>query len=178
MRVKEILVILLLVFSIETHAQKIMILGEETSRPLTWNDFKGNPDKGSPFFAYTAWTISFSVNPFTFKGDTVNWKVTVLYTFTDESWKKKDKTSDSLLKHEQDHFDIGKICAIELQSRINGTVFLKSDYQQKIRAMVMEAINKCRKMNDEYDKESNHGGNRDQQRKWDAFIAEELKKLQ
>lgn len=154
-----------------------MIGGEETSRMLTWDDFRGKPDKESSFFAYTFWNISTRYDAFLFKGDTVDWKVTVIYELGKDSWKKKDKTSDSLLRHEQNHFDIGRICAAELQSKIDSTVFLGSNYQSNIHAMVMECIKNCKKMNTQYDQETNHGGNREQQLKWDVFVSAELQKL-
>jgi hypothetical protein len=176
-KLKKIFAGFFLLCSINSTAQKIVIGGEDTSRMLTWDDFRGKPDKESPFFAYTFWNISTRYDAFLFKGDTVDWKVTVIYELGKDSWKKKDKTSDSLLRHEQDHFDIGRICAAELQSKINSTVFLKSNYQSKINTLVTECINKCKKMNDQYDKESNHGGNVEQQLKWDAFVREELQKI-
>lgn len=154
-----------------------MVGGEETSRLLTWNDFTGKPDKESPFFAYTYWNIQTKYDAFRFKGDTVDWKVTVIYELGKDSWKKKDKISDSLLRHEQIHFDIGRICAAELQATINSTIFLKSNYQSKISELVSDCINKCKQMNSLYDKETNHGGNREQQLKWDAFVSNELKKI-
>jgi hypothetical protein len=174
---KKIATVFFLFCCLQATAQKIMIGGEETARPLTWDDFKGKPDKESPFFAYTFWNIGTRYDAFQFKGDTVDWKVTVIYELGKDSWKKKDKTSDSLLKHEQDHFDIGRICAAELQSKINSTVFLRSNYQTKITLMVNECISKCKKMNYQYDEETNHGGKRDQQLKWDAFVKEELEKI-
>jgi hypothetical protein len=177
MTMKKIFVGFFLLCCLNASAQKIMVGGEETSRLLTWDDFRGKPDKGSPFFAYTFWTIQTQYDAFRFKGDTVDWKVTVIYALGKDSWKKKDKTSDSLLRHEQDHFDIGRICAAELQSTINSTVFLRSNYQSKIFAMVNECITKCKKMNAQYDEETNHGGNRGQQLKWDAFVSGELQKL-
>jgi hypothetical protein len=177
MLLKRIFIGFFLFWTLNVSAQKIMIGGEETTRPLTWDDYKGKPDKESTFFAYTFWTISTQYGDFLFKSDTVDWKVTVVYELGKDSWKKKDKTSDSLLRHEQNHFDIGRICSAELQSKINSTTFLKSNYQVKFNLMVNECISKCKKMNYQYDVETNHGGNREQQLKWDAFVSGELQKL-
>ncbi|MGH2553800.1 MAG: DUF922 domain-containing protein, partial [Chitinophagaceae bacterium] len=98
------------------------------------------------------------------------------YELGKDSWKKKENISDSLLRHEQIHFDIGRICASELQSSINSAIFLKSNYQSRLNALVSACLTKCRQMNDRYDQETNHGGNRDQQLKWEASISADLNK--
>ncbi len=102
MTLKKILCGFFLLFYLNTSAQKIILGGEETSRLLTWDDFRGKPDKDSTFFAFTFWNISARYDAFLFRGDTVDWKVTVVYELGKDSWKKKDKLSDSLLRHEQD----------------------------------------------------------------------------
>jgi hypothetical protein len=158
-------------------AQKILVNGKEASPQLTWDDFKGKPDKSSPFFAYTYWSITYTYDAFSFKGDTVKWNVQIILDLTKDSWKKKDKLSDSLLKHEQGHFDIGVLCAQECQSLVNATVFLKNtDYLYNLRRIVGNTVEKYKRMNGQYDSETNHGKNRPAQFKWDTFFAEGLKK--
>ena len=157
-------------------AQKILINGVEGSPQLTWEDFKGKPDKSSPFFAYTYWSVTYRYAPFSFKGDTVKWNVEIILDLTKDSWKKKDKLSDSLLKHEQGHFDIGVICAEECQSVVNATVFLKNtDYKYNLQRIVGNTVEKYKRMNAQYDIETNHGKNREAQKRWDTFFAERLK---
>src|SRR5688572_4581520 len=128
------LVGIILLLSHTLYAQEIRVNGQPRTPILTWDDFKGKPDKSSPFFAYTYWTINCLYDAFTLKGDTVKWNVKIVLDLTKDSWKKKDKLSDSLLKHEQGHFDVGRICAFEAQSLVSSTVFLKnSDYRQNLR---------------------------------------------
>lgn len=162
---------------IAASSQKIFIKGEETARKLNWNDFTGKPEKESPFFAYTFWNLSYKAEDIRFKGDTVNWKVQVIYEFTKDSWKKKDHISDTLLKHEQTHFDIGLLCAIELQAKLNTTVFFKSNFSSAANKMVMDYVEKVRRLNHQYDEESKHGGVRPGQWKWDDFVKSELQKV-
>ena len=162
--------------SMRTTAQKIIINGEETLRLLRWDDFRGRPDNGSPYFAFTYWNTSYKYDGFVFKGDTVKWKVQITLDLGQNSWKKKDKVTDSLLKHEQGHFDVGILCAMELQEKFNKTVFLKNDYQAKLSAIIKETVDKYKKMDLLYDDETNHYANREQQWKWDAFFDSKIKR--
>jgi predicted secreted Zn-dependent protease len=155
----------------QVSAQRIIIGGEETSRLLKWSDFTGSPDYG-----VTYWNISYSYDAFQYKGDTAKWKVQITVELGKNSWKKKDKITDTLLKHEQGHFDIGILCAMELQQRVNATVFFKNDYQAKLALLIKEVVDIYKKMDLQYDEETKHHANREQQWKWDAFFAEKIKR--
>lgn len=176
MLLKKIAAAFILLCSLQTAAQKIIINGEETSRLLNWDDFTGKPDKGSPYFAFTYWNTTCKYDAFRFKADTVQWKVQVTLDLGKNSWQKRDKVTDTLLKHEQGHFDIGILCAMEMQQKIDGTVFLRNDYQSKLSAIIKDVIDKYKKMDLQYDEETNHYANREQQWKWDAFFESKIKR--
>jgi hypothetical protein len=90
------------------------------------------------------------------------------------SWVKKGKETDELLSHEQGHFNIGKLCAIELTNSISKTVFLKSDFSDKFNAIYKEIRDKYEVMNGQYDLETNHSKDKVNQKKWDDFFKEKL----
>jgi hypothetical protein len=166
------------VLSFQASSQRVLKNGIEGSPVLTWDDFKGPADNGSPYFAYTYWYVSYSYAAFQFKKDTVDWKVIITVELTNNSWKRKDKLSDSLLKHEQGHFDIGRICAKEAQRKVNASVFLKtSNYQEKLKAMIVEIVDRYRLMDLKYDEETRHGAIPKEQMKWNTFFRDELAKL-
>ncbi len=177
MLLKYVVAGLLLLCSLRTTAQRIIINGEETSRLLKWDDFRGSPDHGSPYFAFTYWNTSCKYDAFMFKGDTVKWKVQITLDLGQNSWKKKDKVNDSLLKHEQGHFDVGILCAMELQEKINKTIFLRNNYQSKLSTLIKETVDKYKKMDLQYDEETRHYANREQQWKWDAFFDSKITRL-
>jgi len=81
---------------------------------------------------------------FQFKGDTLKWDVKIILELTKDSWKKTDKLlSDTILKHEQGHFEIGRICAAEAHERVKATVFLKTnDYREKLRLLITGIVDK------------------------------------
>lgn len=156
-------------------AQQILVNGKEKSPQLNWDDFKGKPDHGSPFFAYTYWSVNYAYEAFTIRGDTVKWNVKIILDLTKDSWKKKENLSDSLLNHEQGHFDIGRICASETQRLVNTTVFLRTNnYKEQLQKLVVNTVEKYRKMNAQYDEETDHGKNRTAQLKWDGLFSAEL----
>lgn len=174
MLLKNILLAVIICGSLSSSAQHIIIDGKETSRLLTWDDFKGRPDNGVDYHAFTYWNTTYKYDAFQFKEDTVKWQVQITVELGRNSWKKKDKITDTLLKHEQGHFDIGILCAMEMQETINTTVFLKNNYQTKLSALIREIAEKYKKMDLQYDEETNHYANREQQWKWDAFFADKI----
>jgi hypothetical protein len=103
--------------------------------------------------------------------------VQVIYEFTKDSWKKKEHISYTLLKHEQTHFDIGLLCAIELQTELNRIVFFKNNFSSAANRLVMDYVEKVRRLNRQYDEESKHGAIRQAQWKWDEFVKTELQKV-
>jgi len=160
-------------------SQKVLINGKEGDRPLTWNDFKGKPDAGSPFGAYTYTQFRTQPGSFTFKGDTVKWDQPIEYwvELGKDSWVKKDKCSDSLLQHEEGHFSIGKLLVLELNIRMKNAVFLKDNYRQQLVAIPKEVSEKYHALEEAYDKETEHSKNRSQQWKWNQRLKEEMARL-
>lgn len=157
-------------------AQTVLINGERTTRLLRWDDFTGTPDYNADLYAYTYWYVSYKWGPFPFKGDTAKIKIEVSVELEKRSWKKKDKVSDSLLTHEQGHFNIGWLFAIAFQQRVNSTVLFRHNYQSKIEELFNQELEKFREMERLYDKETRHFHNREQQKKWDLFFNKELEK--
>ena len=157
-------------------SQKVFINGKEGDRPLNWGDFKGKPDNSSPFGAYTYTNFRTQPGSFSFKGDTVKWDQPVEYwvELGNDSWVKKEKCTDTLLQHEEGHFSIGKLLVLELNSRMNKTVFLKDNYKQQLMSISKEVSEKYRALEKAYDMEIEHSKNRAQQWKWDQRLKDEL----
>src|SRR5829696_5005254 len=108
MRLKMLVALLLLCTFQTLSAQKIIIGGAEANRLLQWSDFSGMPDDSSPFFAYTARTTKFKYSSVNFEGNKAilnGFEMTLEFN-EKNSWVKKGKENDELLKHEQGHFDV------------------------------------------------------------------------
>lgn len=173
---RKLALALLLLCSTAVTAQTVIINGERTTRPLSWDDFMGEPDQSVDLYAYTYWYLSYKWDPFIFSRDTVKWKVDVTLELEKRSWKKGDKVTPALLEHEQGHFSIGRLCAIAFQQRVNNTVFFRHNYTSRIAAIFNEELAKFRKLEVQYDKETDHFHNREQQNKWNLYFKKELDK--
>lgn len=174
---KAILIAGLLLTGACGFTQTVIINGEKNNRPLRWQDFTGSPDHNSSLYAYTYWYVRYQWGPFAFKGDTVKWKVEVTLELEKRSWHKPEKVSDSLLAHEQGHFNIGLLFARAFQQRVNRTVFLRHNYESHIAAIFKEELEKYRELEERYDKETSHFNNRQAQYQWDHYFRKELAKF-
>ena len=168
-----------LLLSIKSNCQKIQVGGEETNRKLKWSDFSGQVDTQSPFDAKTNTHTSLKMGKVEIKGDSIliqSLELTVEFSAT--SWAKANKQSDVLLKHEQAHFDLDILCAKEILSKLNGVTLPKASYNSIIQKIVGEITKKYSDLQSQYDTETKHAKDREQQLIWENFIAKEFEKYQ
>lgn len=158
------------------HAQQTFIGGKEGARPLQWSDFSGKPDKSAPYDAYTYWNIRSKMNPVPFHGDTAVVTGTVWVELGEKSWLKEGRGTEELLRHEQGHFNIGRLCMLEIAEKIKTTYFSRSDYGGKLTALFRETIEKYRTLELKYDADTRHSANKEEQGKWNAYFDEKLEK--
>lgn len=148
----------------------------QADRKLTWDDFKGTPDKRSRFQAMTSVFVAYK-NEYTDR----EYKITIQCLFDkDRSWSKsKGEDSEELLKHEQLHFDIAELIARKMRKEIAALPAA----EWKKTAHAIEGIYKkyygtdFNNMSTKYDEETNHGIIKNKQAVWSQKIATELKKL-
>ena len=171
---KKILLALLLIRAADGYSQTVIIHGEKTTRLLKWSDFTGTPDNSTDLYAYTYWFVTYKWGPFSFNGDTAKLQLEVTLELEKRSWKKQDKITDALLDHEQGHFNIGWLFAIAFQKRVNATVLLRNNYESVIAAIFREELEKYRQLERQYDKETNHFHDKQQQLKWNDYFQKEL----
>ena len=166
------LLVLFFLYDINSFSQEIIISGEKGNRPLTWNDFAGKPDKQSTYEANTYWNINYGIKGIQFKGDTALFTglTMKLELNSKQSWVKKESETDYLLKHEQGHFDIGRLCLAAINQAFTNGVFLKKDYQTKPSAIFSDTLEKYHEMGALYDKETDHSKNKEEQKRWDVLI--------
>jgi hypothetical protein len=167
--------ILTLTVLLTTHflsAQKIIINGSEGNRTLVWNDFNGRPDESSPYYANTGWLINYKYGGIQNKGGKVviNGFEAILQLDPKKTWLKKGKGTDALLLHEQGHFDIALLCLNELMKKVKEGIFSSSNYNNELQELFQDVIKKYREMGDQYDTETGHSKNEEQQQKWNVFF--------
>jgi hypothetical protein len=175
--IKYICIALLMCVAARAFSQEVIISGLSETRPLTWDDFKGEPDNGSAYDASTFWDITYNIKGISFKGDTakINKFSVILKLNETFSWRKPAKQTNILLKHEQGHFDLGLICQREIIDELNNTVLFKTDFKDKIPAIFSATLEKYRLLEKKYDEETDHSNNQPAQDNWNKFIADKLK---
>ena len=166
----------------------------DENKKLTWNDFQGN---------YPSWH-SFSATTFTDTKFTYSWEFSETskcnYEFTDvfaksyfdnRSWVVKDEKSDWLLNHEQRHFDIAQIFAGNFNERVR-TELLDKQFscptfrdtnsmsfltKKQLDTIFYDEQRKAQRMQNDYDRNTDHGKNSYEQIQWNKKIDSKLKEL-
>lgn len=158
-------------------SQDIIISGQKGNRPLTWADFTGKPDTQSSFEANTWWNIKYGFKGVTFKGDTVllQGMNIVLELSGQQSWVKKGFETDALLRHEQGHFDIGRLCAAALKKAFDTAYISSSNYKTKPAEIFKAVLQSYHDMGVQYDNETDHSKNKAEQLRWETLLNAKLK---
>lgn len=146
-------------------------------RTLKWNDFCGKIDKDSKYHAHSYWKIKFSYDPFELNGE-VCVAVYVECVFDKrQSWAKQENKTNELLKHEQFHYNIGCLCALEFKKRAMESLFNINKYQKEINDLFSRTLNEFLEFERKYDEETDHFKNKEMQRKWEHDVLQRLEEL-
>jgi hypothetical protein len=144
------------------------------NRRLTWTDFRGTPETDRPYDAYTYWSVHYSYDAPTRDGDGFRLIVRVWNQLDDRSWVKahvlKDPNNGELLDHEQGHYTLGVLCALEFKKVASRNVF-GAHYHVEIRSLFDQILNKYVDLEKVYDAETGHMWNREGQKAWDQRLA-------
>ncbi|CAD8077376.1 unnamed protein product [Paramecium primaurelia] len=143
-------------------------------RKLTWDDFQGVPPENDPAYALTRWKIGYNYQVH-HEADKIQVVVDAWCKIDPSSWKKKE--SDELLHHQQGHFYIGMICALEFKKRVQEFSFSK-DYKQEISEVFHTTFQEYLDMENKYNIETLNMLNTEKQRQWDMKIMKQLNSLQ
>lgn len=94
------------------------------------------------------------------------------------SWVKPGTQSPQLLQHEQGHYYLGSLCALRFLKRIAETTFTRTDYQAKISQIWTQTYNELIAEEINYDIETDHYFNWEQQVIWSQRLENEINSLQ
>ena len=144
-----------------------------SQRPLSWPDFAGRPEHNTDLTALTSSDIDVKVS---WEGEKFKYQVTALFD-PSTSWAKQ-KTSARLLAHEQLHFDITEIHARMLRKALSAIQDPRLLDNEKLGRIVNPVFEQWKKMEDQYDHETNHGLDAEAQLKWKELVAATLLQLE
>jgi hypothetical protein len=142
-------------------------------RRLSWEDFQGpvraNNEESA---AATHCGIGFRINGMTQAGKP---DVTVYNTFyTKKSWVRHDAKINSILEHEQGHFDLCEIFTRKLRNRVGDISLNTPDIKESLLAIFSEVNNEYEICQQAYEDETTHGTNIHEQKRWMEKISKEL----
>jgi len=142
-------------------------------RHLTWNDFQAQPDPNTYMGAHTSVHLEYSYEV-TAYGCTVT---TYSYFNKYLSWTKF--TDDAvLLHHEQGHFDIDEYYHRLFVKRIMNSRLTYRNANTMLSKIYKDICTEMKAMNEKYDKETDHGRNKDNQLLWNTFIPDMVNSLE
>jgi hypothetical protein len=155
-----------------------LVVSAQPPRQLTIDDFQGAPHQNSATVAYTNCSIRFTYKARREKNYYLLDFDIGLTLNSDKSWIDESRiTSDDMmaevLKHEQGHYIIAYMEQQELLRAVSKTVFY-ADYQYQAKAIFDRIDAKYKQLNHDYDADTQHMLNREQQQSWDAYFKKRL----
>jgi hypothetical protein len=149
-----------------------------SGRKLSWDDFLGTVDNHYPADALTYTTHQSSFRAFGI-GNRFHVESDVVCCFIkSKSWVKEEAKTDYLLNHEQRHFDIAEAGAREFRKNLKAAHFTSENFQNEVQKITREIDEKYKKIQAEYDKETNHSRIEEKQKEWNSKIDSMLKNLE
>ncbi len=145
-------------------------------RPLKWEDFKAKPHFGSNYVASIFSSFAWEGNSKIKDGVIVLDLVTKVFMLKPSSWVRSGSRDDYGLNHEQRHFDITKIIVERFKEKIKKLELSPDDYDGKIGYLYLETYREMNQMQEAYDKETDHGRDKEAQYRWNGLIDKELGK--
>ena len=148
------------------------------NRHLTWSNFKGTPDTQSSRDAHTYWFVRYHYDrP---AQGALRPAVSIWNEHGEQSWVRRDtpreNEKDELLNHEQGHYSIGVLCALEFKKVVEESSFT-ADYPAELSRIFSTVLKKYQDMEKLYDLETRHMYDRPNQRAWDARLASMIDEL-
>lgn len=150
----------------------------QEGQKLVWDNFKSqvNRKNNSDVAAYTHCGWEYSVVKSTNPKTPVKIQVVAIFN-EDRSWKDPKKMNDYILLHEQKHFDIAELFTRKLRKEIEEKIKTSGDYDKKFKAVYQKLSTDYKNFQMSYDKNTEHGMNKEKQAEYNAVISEELDQL-
>jgi hypothetical protein len=140
---------------------------------LSWDDFKGmvnaTHDESA---AATCCSIGFRTNRAT--PDSKPEIIVYNIFYTNKSWVRSDAHIQSVLEHEQGHFDLCEIYTRKLKKCMDGIDLNMPGVKQELMRVYSELSNEYEARQQAYEHETIHGTNIAEQKRWQEMIAREL----
>ena len=160
--------------SVSLQENKDVILWDQTKK-LTWNDFKGKPER-----RFAAASTSYDILKDIKKTDDLSAAVVVKAVFfCKDSWKNDYWAEETILNHEQKHFDVVELFARKLRKSLQDAKFVNYEDLEKRSDEIYKIIDKQMDIyQDKYDDESDGSMDGSKQKIWNKKILDEINSLE
>ena len=166
--------IVLLIFQINwAWAQEEEAIPWESSRKLSWSDFKDKPFKTAWAAATTASGISYQYTGREVPGGYALEFVVGAYFYPRKSWYQPQLCDEQVLAHEQLHFDISELFARKLRKRLAASTFTKNA-KAEVKEIYTQLLLELNAFQSRYDHETNYSRDFEKQQEWNRMIGKAL----
>ena len=144
---------------------------------LSWEDFQGPVTSGTEEVAAAATHCGIGIKTNNIvPGNKL--ELVVYNTFyTRKSWVRNDAKIQSILEHEQGHFDMCELYTRKLRERLSKYDFTTADLNKAVMAIYTEINSEYESRQQAYEQETIHGTDIEKQKYWQMMIADELTKV-
>ena len=144
---------------------------------LAISDFEGNPENNSNAVAITSSGFAFKAAMKT-NDDEAKLTVSVYCNFNkSRSWMKERGRNKYILSHEQLHFDINYLGAMNFIEKLKEVKFTVGNYNKQLEKTYYAALAHMEAMQHKYDSETMHGQLTDKQSAWIEKINKEIESV-
>lgn len=142
---------------------------------LSWSDFKGMPPTNTAAGAITASGFAYNADIHNDENGMVMDLDVYCYFTKHDSWKKPTTNSAYHLEHEQHHFDITYLGAMDFIKAVKKAKFTTANYNKLLATIFNTAYDKNIAFQHRYDSETQHSINKTQQEAWNEKIPKMVK---
>jgi hypothetical protein len=160
--IQKLLPLLLLTISLASlgQSENEELISWNEGKKLTWADYKGMAKTGTDAAASTATYLGIEYN---FNNKGFGYRITCSFS-KNKSWGLHK--TDYILAHEQGHFDIAEIYARKLNKKMSDYKFDKDNFKTDLKKIYEGITTEKEAMQNDYDRETNHSINKDNQAEW------------
>lgn len=147
----------------------------DINRPLKWTDFQGKPHSSknaAEIFASLGYDEDVKLS-----NGLINVKLDIkVYVPKSACWVRSGGLDNNSLMHEQRHFDIVKLVSERFKRRILNEKLSTDNYDGPINMAYLDALREIYQLQTQYDSETSHGVDANQQQQWNLRLEKELQK--
>lgn len=145
----------------------------DVNRPLQWSDFRDKPQRSSRYNASIFTSFSMQGKSMIEAGEIVQQIEIDVYMLPEQSWVKNP--GDYALNHEQRHFDVVRMVANRLIAKLKSLDLDPDWYEATINDAFFEAYREMNRLQELYDKHTQHGLDTQAQERWNRMLDDALK---